>query len=103
MSKRRLGYATAAILRAIEEDHAYGLDIIDATGLATGTVYVTLGRLQKRGLVAASWEDQRIADREGRPRRRYYRLTDEGRTRLLETLDSYDALTAGATTGGSRR
>ena len=75
MAKRRLGYATVAILRAIDEDHAYGLDIIGSTGLATGTVYVTLGRLQKRGFVATSWEDQRIADREGRPRRRYYRLT----------------------------
>lgn len=103
MAKRRLGYATVAILRAIEEDHRYGLDIIDATGLATGTVYVTLGRLQKRGFVDTRWEDQRIADREGRPRRRYYELTAEGRTALEEALTSYDALTSGAATGSSRR
>lgn len=102
MSKRRLGYATVAILRAIEEDHRYGLDIIDATGLATGTVYVTLGRLQKRGFVDTSWEDQRIADREGRPRRRYYRLTPQGRDALEETLQSFDALTSGSSASGSQ-
>jgi len=102
MAKRRLGYATVAILRAIDEDHAYGLDIIAQTALATGTVYVTLGRLQKRGFVTTSWEDQRIADREGRPRRRYYRLTDRGRVALAEALESYDALTAGTATGPRR-
>jgi len=103
MGKRRLGYATVAILRAIDEDHRYGLEIIDATGLATGTVYVTLGRLQKRGFVTTSWEDQRIAEREGRPRRRYSRLSPAGRSALQEALDSYDALTEGAAAGSSRR
>jgi DNA-binding PadR family transcriptional regulator len=103
MARRPLGYATVAILRAIDEDHRYGLDIIDATGLATGTVYVTLGRLQKRGFVETSWEDQRIADREGRPRRRYYRLSATGRDALQRALESYDALTSGAAAGSPRR
>ena len=103
MSKRRLGYATVAILQAIEDDHRYGLDIIDATGLATGTVYVTLGRLQKGGFVANSWEEQSIADRAGRPRRRYYRLTPQGRKALAETLQSFDALTSWAAAGTNRR
>ncbi|MGD8330649.1 MAG: PadR family transcriptional regulator [Acidobacteriota bacterium] len=103
MGKRRLGYATVSILRAIDEDHRYGLEIIDATGLATGTVYVTLGRLQKRGFVTTSWEDQRIAEREGRPRRRYYRLSSAGRDALQEALESYDALTSGAAAGSPRR
>jgi len=103
MAKRRLGYATVAILRAIDEEYRYGLDVIDATGLATGTVYVTLGRLQKRGFVATSWEDQRIAEREGRPRRRYYRLTKEGRAALQEALEGFGALASGAPAGSSRR
>jgi PadR family transcriptional regulator PadR len=102
MAKRRLGYATVAILRSIEEEHAYGLDIISATGLATGTVYVTLGRLQKRGFVSTHWEDQRVADREGRPRRRYYTLSAAGRAALEDALESYDALTAGAAMGPRR-
>ncbi len=96
MPKRRLGFATVSILRAIADDRRYGLDIIAATGLATGTVYVALGRLQKRGLVSASWEDQRIADREGRPRRRYYRLTRTGRHQLDAALERYVALAESA-------
>ena len=37
-----------------------------------------LGLHGKSALVRARWEDQRLADREGRPRRRYYELTGEG-------------------------
>ena len=99
---RRLGYATVAVLRAIDEDHRYGLDIIAATGLATGTVYVTLGRLQKRGFVSNSWENQSVAEREGRPRRRYYRLTATGGTALQEAIESFDALTSGAAAGSRK-
>jgi len=89
---RRLGYATAAILRAIDQDRNYGLDIIAATELPSGTVYVTLGRLQKRGFVSTAWEDDAIAEGEGRPRRRYYKVTRAGRDALDQTLAAYDAL-----------
>lgn len=90
--RRRLGYATVAILRAIDQGHRYGLDIVDSTGLASGTVYVALGRLQKRGLLAATWEADEIAEREGRPRRRYYTLTRSGDGQLREALESFEAL-----------
>ena len=90
---RQLGYATAAILRAIGQERDYGLDIIAATGLPSGTVYVTLGRLQKRGFVSTAWEDDATAEAEGRPRRRYYELTRGGRDALEQTLAAYDALT----------
>lgn len=92
--ERRLGYATVAILRAITDGHAYGLDIVENTGLASGTVYVALGRLQKRGFLRASWEPQAIAEREGRPRRRYYELTPAGTQALERALESFAALTA---------
>lgn len=90
---RQLGYATTAILRAIGQERNYGLDIIAATDLASGTVYVTLGRLQKRGFVSTAWEDDAIAESEGRPRRRYYELTRAGSAALDRTLAAYDALT----------
>ncbi len=90
---RRLGYATAAILRAIAQERNYGLDIIAATGLPTGTVYVTLGRLQKRGFVSTIWEDDATAEADGRPRRRYYALTRAGHDALEQTLAAFDALT----------
>lgn len=97
---RRLGYATVAILRAIDADHRYGLDIVDATGLAGGTVYVALGRLQKRGLLRSSWENDATAEREGRPRRRYYELTRAGRQLLGEELRAYGELAAGELRAG---
>ena len=90
---RQLGYATTAILRAISQERNYGLDIIAATSLPSGTVYVTLGRLQKRGFVSTSWEDDETAEAEGRPRRRYYSLTRSGQSALDDALAAYDALT----------
>ena len=60
------------------------MDIVARTGMPSGTVYPTLGRLRKSGLVEARWEDQRVAEREGRPRRRYYELTGDGAQALAE-------------------
>ncbi len=90
--RRKLGFATVTLLRAIADGHPYGLEIIEATGLPSGTVYVTLGRLHKRGYLQAAWEGHRIAEREGRPRRRYYALTPTGQRALDEALESYGAL-----------
>lgn len=81
---RSLGITSLRILGAIRDGVAYGLDIVQQTGMPSGTVYPTLGRLKKRGLVSARWEEQRVADRESRPRRRYYELTAEGRRALAE-------------------
>jgi DNA-binding PadR family transcriptional regulator len=92
---RRIGYATAALLRAIDRGYRYGLDIMDATGLPSGTVYPTLTRLEGRGLVTGLWEAQSIADREKRPRRRYYKLTAAGRTALAESVKLYGAIADG--------
>jgi DNA-binding PadR family transcriptional regulator len=89
---RRLGYATVAVLRAIAQGARYGLDIMDATGLSSGTVYPTLTRMENRGLLSAAWESNTIALREGRPRRRYYKLTAAGSTALSDALRYYGAL-----------
>ncbi len=75
---RPLGITSLRILGAVRDGAAYGLDIVSQTGMPSGTVYPTLGRLRKRGLVRSRWEDQRVAEREGRPRRRYYELTGAG-------------------------
>jgi DNA-binding PadR family transcriptional regulator len=75
---RSLGITSLQILAAVRAGDAYGLDIVTRTGLPSGTVYPTLGRLKRSGLVRSRWEDQRAADREGRPRRKYYELTGDG-------------------------
>jgi DNA-binding PadR family transcriptional regulator len=82
------------ILGAIRDGTAYGLDIVERTDLASGTVYPTLARLRKSGLVRATWEDQRIADRHGRPRRRYYELTSAGAVALVEGASRVVSLAA---------
>jgi PadR family transcriptional regulator PadR len=92
---RSLGYATLAILRAMTDGARYGLDIMDRTGLASGTVYPTLGRLERRGYVRARWEAESVARSEGRPRRRYYRLTGAGESALRSAIREYDELLGG--------
>ena len=52
-----------------------------ATGLTSGTVYPTLDRLEQAGLLNPIWEDESDAHREGRPARRYFRLTASGARR----------------------
>ena len=81
---RPLGIQALKILFAIKTGFTYGLDIIAHTGLPSGTVYPTLGRLRRSGHLEAHWEDQRKADREGRSRRRYYELSGEGERALAE-------------------
>jgi len=81
---RSLGLTSLRILAAVRDGDAYGLDLVVRTGLASGTVYPTLGRLKRSGLLVARWEDQRVAEREGRPRRRYYELTAAGARALVE-------------------
>jgi DNA-binding PadR family transcriptional regulator len=45
---------------------------------AYGTLYRALERLEAMGFLARRWEDPQIAAAEGRPRRRFYRLTVDG-------------------------
>jgi DNA-binding PadR family transcriptional regulator len=55
----------------------YGLDLMHETGLPSGTLYPLLVRLERAGWVAAQWEDiDPVA--QGRPSRRYYRMTPDG-------------------------
>ena len=45
---------------------------------AHGTLYKALSRMTTSGMLEAVWEDAAIAETEGRPRRRLYRVTAEG-------------------------
>jgi len=82
---RRPGFATIAVLRALAEGAEYGLDVMERTGLPSGTVYPLLSRLEREGAVRGSWESRTIAHAAARPRRRYYRLTRAG-VDELETM-----------------
>ena len=82
------------VMRAIAEGFQYGFDIIDQTGLPSGTVYPALSRLERDGVVRSAWEDEADAHAEGRPARRYYRVTAPGVRALSEAASFYRSLLA---------
>jgi DNA-binding PadR family transcriptional regulator len=91
---RRPGYATIAVLRALAEGACYGLDIMERTGLPSGTVYPVLSRLEEQRMLRGRWESRRDATAAGRPRRRNYVLTASGRAELQRMLAELRELSA---------
>ena len=90
----RMTLPTQFVLRALLADpqaELYGVEIGEAAGLPSGTVHPILARLEGLRWMQSRWED--IDPKvEGRPARRYYRLTAAGaqaaRTALAEAYQS---------------
>lgn len=89
---RRLSITSCSVLRALVDGTRYGFDVIDQTGLPSGTVYPALSRLERDGYVTSSWEAESAAHADGRPARRYYRVTAAGVRALAEATAHYRAL-----------
>ena len=70
--------ATALILKAVVAGYVYGFDIMDVTGLPSGTIYPALRRLERAGYLQARWEKATVAVEEGRPKRKLYGITALG-------------------------
>ena len=85
----RLTRPTALVLFALSRGLRHGFDVLDATGLPSGTVYPILRRFEDAGLVRSRWEPVRVARDEGRPPRRYYELTGAGADTLRAALGRY--------------
>jgi PadR family transcriptional regulator, regulatory protein PadR len=62
-----------------------GAEIARATDIGSGTLYPLLQRLENAGWMNSRWEDIDPA-KEGRPRRRLYRLTGHGQTQAVKAL-----------------
>ena len=92
VGRNALPIGTVMVLHALARGHRYGFDLMEETGLTSGTVYPALDRLEARGLARSSWEDAEVAHREKRPPRRYFAITAAGKTELIEALDRYKAL-----------
>ena len=87
MTSFRMTIPTQLVLQALlEADEAYGAQLGSVTHLPSGTVHPILARLEGREWVVSHWEDIDPAI-EGRPARRYYRLTNTGRTEAVAALD----------------
>ncbi|MBG0567990.1 PadR family transcriptional regulator [Actinoplanes aureus] len=82
-----------AVLLAEPDADRYGLELMQATGLASGSLYPILHRLQEAGWLAAHWEEI-DPSAEGRPARRFYRLTPDGVVSARQALAELRAQTS---------
>jgi PadR family transcriptional regulator PadR len=87
MSDKRMTAPTRKVLQVLLDDPAverYGLELSKGAGIAHGTMYGILVRLEQRG-----WLTHRLEHGSDRatPPRRYYRLTDEGAEQARAALD----------------
>lgn len=87
----RLSLQTLKVLEAFLDDPSAelaGADVNRRSGIASGTLYPNLLRLEAAGWLSSRWEaiDPSAA---GRPRRRLYRLTRTGLARTSEVFASF--------------
>ena len=101
--RRALSSATALVLDALARGCRHGFDILDVTGLASGTVYPILRRLEQDGLATSRWESARVAQQEQRPPRRYYVLTRDGQGLVEEARARFPILSTVAPGSRMRR
>ena len=74
----RMTLPTLLILKELISDptqRIHGFELCAATGRKSGTVYPILARLEGLGWLESAWEEPAPM---GRPRRRYYWLTEDG-------------------------
>jgi DNA-binding PadR family transcriptional regulator len=102
LGRLNLTYPTALVLKALAEGYHHGFDVMDATGLPSGTVYPILRRLDREGLLESSWEMQSKAQLEQRPPRRYYTITAAGQRMLASALARYPTLDQAVARAGRR-
>src|SRR5499427_5982145 len=87
----RMSFQTLKVLEAFLEnpgEELSGADVHKRTGLASGTLYPILLRLESAGWFVSRWEAVDPV-RAGRPRRRLYRLTQNGLARASEVFASF--------------
>jgi transcriptional regulator len=91
------GSADLLILALVDEQALHGYDIarrIDERSDGTlhftlASLYATLYRLEERGLIRGRW-----VERAGQRRRRYYRITEGGRTVLAAQREEWSRFIA---------
>lgn len=81
MGNYTLSLASAIILQAIRDGHCYGFDMMEATGLPSGTIYPALRRLEAARLIRSD-RDAAAASEPGGPPRKYFRVTADGKRAL---------------------
>jgi PadR family transcriptional regulator PadR len=62
----------------------YGLELMAAADIKSGTLYPLLARLQQAGWLEGEWEQH--DPESGRPPRKFYRLSEDGMARARTAL-----------------
>jgi PadR family transcriptional regulator PadR len=88
----KISHTAALILQTVDNGCSYGFDVMDETGLPSGTVYPALRRMETDGLVDSHWESEKKALAEQRPARKYYRITRQGAQVLEQAQKRYPLL-----------
>jgi PadR family transcriptional regulator, regulatory protein PadR len=95
------GAGPVAVLKILSQGDQYGYELADALGRRTdgvldmgqSTLYPMLYNLEAKGLIRAYWKSAPEGD--GGRERKYYALTDSGRSQLLKEERQWQAV-AGA-------
>jgi PadR family transcriptional regulator PadR len=74
--------AVAAALMSDPGGRHWGYELSRQSRVRSGVMYPVLRRMLDEGWLADGWEDQAEAGREKRPPRRYYEVTELGRSEL---------------------
>ena len=85
MRRTRSQLKVAAALMRDPDGRHYGYQLGVESSIRSGVLYPILRRFEEAGLLAGEWES---LPRPGRPPRRYYRLTHEGRLELTDLLSA---------------
>lgn len=91
-NRKTLSLGAIMVLHALARGREYGFDVMEETGLSSGTIYPALDRLEKLGFARSEWEDARVARTEKRPPRRYWYITPEGARELQGALERHRSL-----------
>lgn len=87
------GHTDTVILNVLRQGDSYGYEIykkiIELSGnqyeLKEATLYTAFRRLQKEGYILSYWGDETQGGR-----RKYYRITDEGKEHYKQRIDDWD-------------
>jgi PadR family transcriptional regulator PadR len=72
----------AMALMADTSGRHWGYELSKQSGVRSGVMYPALQRMLEQGWLSDGWEEQAQDGRGGRPPRRYYELTDHGKSEL---------------------
>ncbi len=92
VAQLRKGSLELCVLALLVCDERYGYELAQALAtsggleIGEGTLYPLLSRLQREGLVSASWRESPAG-----PPRKYYALTAEGRRALRSMRAEWEA------------